>query len=46
MKPADHSEGGGGKATLTENELLSRRQHVQRKSDFILIALALEPAQQ
>jgi hypothetical protein len=30
---------------LTEDELFGRRQHVQREGDFILVALALEPAQ-
>ena len=29
----------------TENELLRRRQHVQREGDFVLVSLALEPAQ-
>jgi hypothetical protein len=31
---------------LTEDELFGRCQHVQRKGDFILVAFALEPAQQ
>lgn len=31
---------------LTEDELFGRRQHVKRESDFVLVALALEPAQQ
>ena len=30
----------------TENKLLSGRQHVQREGDFVLVALALEPAEQ
>jgi uncharacterized membrane protein YgcG len=30
----------------TEDELLRRRQHVQREGDLVLVALALEPAEQ
>jgi hypothetical protein len=30
----------------TEDKLLSTCQHVQRERDFILVALALEPAEQ
>jgi hypothetical protein len=29
----------------TENEFLRRRQHVQGECDFVLVALALEPAE-
>lgn len=30
----------------TEDELLRRRQHVERECDFVLVALALEPAEE
>lgn len=35
-----------GQLERTEDELLGRSQHVQRKGDFILVSLALEPAEE
>ena len=41
-------EGGGGKkgGVRTKNEFLSRGEHVEGEGDFVLIAFALEPAEE
>lgn len=36
----------GGRGVRTEDEFLGRGQHVQRECNLVLVALALEPAQQ
>jgi len=37
-------EGVGKRGARTEYELFRPRQHVQRECDFVLVALALQPA--
>lgn len=37
---------GKRKGRRTENKFLGGRQHVQREGDFVLVAFALEPAEE
>ena len=38
--------GGMDSGTHTEDELLGRRQHVEREGDLVLVAFALQPSDQ